>query len=75
MIRRETFLKELSVAVPESGAVVIEHMADNDGLLLHLLMSDLVRMSVSSDCDRLMWPHRDGLIWPHGRRAGVVVTV
>ena len=48
MIRRETFLKELSVAVPESGAVVIEHMADNDGLLLHLLMGDLVRMTVSS---------------------------
>jgi hypothetical protein len=26
-------------------------------------------------CDRLLWPHRDGLIWPHGRLAGVVVTV
>ncbi|WP_394277586.1 hypothetical protein [Luteococcus sp.] len=27
------------------------------------------------DCDRLIWPHRDGLIWPHWRLAGVVVTV
>lgn len=27
------------------------------------------------DSDRLFWPHRDGLIWPHWRRAGAVVTV
>ena len=24
--------------------------------------------------DRLIWPHRDGLFWPHLRHAGVVVT-
>jgi len=29
----------------------------------------------AADCDRLIWPHRDGLIWPHWRLAGVVVTV
>lgn len=50
MIRREDFLEELAVAVPESGDVVAEHLADNDGLLLllHLLMSDLLRMTVST---------------------------
>ena len=48
VIRREDFLEELSVAVPESGDLVAEHLADNDGLLLHLLMSDLMRLSVSS---------------------------
>ena len=48
MIRRENFLNELAAAVPESGHVVTEHLADNDGLLLHLLMSDLLRMTVSS---------------------------
>lgn len=48
MIRREDFLGELAIAVPESEAVVAEHLADNDGLLLHLLMSDLLRMTVSA---------------------------
>lgn len=48
MIRREDFLEELTVAVPESGDAVSEHLADNDGLLLHLLISDLLRMTVSS---------------------------
>jgi hypothetical protein len=48
VIRREDFLPELAVAVPESEAVVAEHVADNDGLLLHLLMSDLLRMSVTT---------------------------
>ena len=46
VIRRENFVEELAVAVPESGQVVAEHVADNDGLLLHLLMSDLLRMTV-----------------------------
>lgn len=41
---------------------------------------DVVRTAASvglrvADYDRLIWPHRDGLFWPHGRRAGVVVTV
>ncbi len=48
VIKREGFLEELAVAVPESGDVVAEHLADNDGLLLHLLMSDLLRMTVST---------------------------
>ena len=41
-------MKELAVAVPESSEVVAEHLADNDGLLLHLLMGDLLRMTVST---------------------------
>lgn len=48
MIRREDFLQELAVAVPESAGLVDEHLADNDGLLLHLLMADLLRMTVST---------------------------
>ena len=73
MIRRETFLEELGVAVPEAGDVVAEHLADNDGLplLLHLLMSDLLRMTVSTyiagevaETDRLLafidWCLREG---------------
>ena len=48
MIRREDFLPALAVAVPESGDVVVEHLADNDDPLLHLLMSDLLRMTVST---------------------------
>lgn len=46
VIRRSDFLGELAVAVPESANVVREHLADNDELLLHLLMSDLLRMTV-----------------------------
>lgn len=48
VIQRENFLGELADAVPESGDVVAEHLAGNDGLLLHLLMSDLLRMTVST---------------------------
>ena len=48
VIRREDFVGELAVAVPESGDVVAEHLADNDELLLHLLMGDLLRMTVST---------------------------
>jgi hypothetical protein len=44
----EDFQKELALAVPESGNTVAEHLADNDGLLLHLLISDLLRMTVTS---------------------------
>jgi hypothetical protein len=47
VIRREDFLQELAIAVPESDEVVAEHVAANDGLLLHLLLSDLMRMTVS----------------------------
>lgn len=71
MVRRESFLEELAVAVPESADVVAEHLADNDALLLHLLMSDLLRMTVSTYAagevavtDRLLafidWCLRDG---------------
>jgi hypothetical protein len=48
VIRRGVFLEQLAVAVPESGDVAAEHLADNDGLLLHPLMSDLLRMTVST---------------------------
>ncbi|WP_261376527.1 hypothetical protein [Nocardioides sp. J9] len=41
MIRRENFLDELAIAVTESDELVEQHLADNDGLLLHPLMSDL----------------------------------
>jgi hypothetical protein len=39
---------ELKRAVPESDDLVAEHLADNGELLLHLLMSDLLRMTVST---------------------------
>lgn len=48
MIRRQDFLSELAVAVPESAGLVAEHLTDHDGLLLHPLLSDLVRMTVST---------------------------
>lgn len=49
MITRTLFVDELLAAVPEAGAIVAEHLADNDGeLLLHLLMSDLLRMGVAA---------------------------
>lgn len=48
VIRREDFLGELAIAVPESEAVVAQHLTDNEGLLLHLLLGDLVRMTVST---------------------------
>ncbi len=48
VIKREDFLQELAVAVPESGDVVAEHLADNDGLLLHLLLGDLLRMTIDT---------------------------
>jgi hypothetical protein len=48
VVTRENFVEQLAVAVPEAGDVVAEHLADNDGLLLHLLLSDLLRMTVRS---------------------------
>jgi len=51
VIRRDGFLEELADAVPESGDVVAEHLADNDDFLLHLLMSDLLRLTVSKYSD------------------------
>jgi hypothetical protein len=47
VITRTKFVSELETAVPEASHVAAEHLADNDGeLLLHLLMSDLLRMTV-----------------------------
>jgi hypothetical protein len=48
VITGDDFVDELKVAVPESGDLVTEHLADNDELLLHLLMSDLLRLTVST---------------------------
>jgi len=48
VITRGDFLDELAVAVPDSAELVAEHLADNDELLLHLLMSDLLRLTVSA---------------------------
>ena len=47
VIDRDGLLRILADAVPESGPLVAEHLADNDELLLHLLMSDLLRLTVS----------------------------
>jgi len=46
VVSRGVFVAELTAAVPESDDLVAEHLADNDELLLHLLMSDLLRMTV-----------------------------
>jgi hypothetical protein len=48
VITRDDFVDELKAAVPESDDLVAEHLADNDELLLHLLMSDLLRLTVST---------------------------
>jgi hypothetical protein len=48
VITRDGFVDELRVAVPESGDLVAEHLADNDELLLHVLLSDLLRLAVST---------------------------
>lgn len=48
MIIRDDFLDALTHAVPESDHLVAEHLTDNDELLLHLLMSDLLRLAVST---------------------------
>jgi hypothetical protein len=48
VITRADFLDHLKVAVPESADLVAEHLADNDELLLHPLMSDLLRLTAST---------------------------
>ena len=40
-----TFLDRLLTRVPEAGPVVREHVEDHDGLLIHLLMPDLLRLA------------------------------
>lgn len=48
MITRADFLDDLRIAVPESDVLVADHLADTDEILLHLLMSDLLRLAVST---------------------------
>lgn len=43
---RDALLHALEGAVPEARSLVSEHLADNGELLLHLLMSDLLRLAV-----------------------------
>jgi hypothetical protein len=46
-VTEATFADQLVAEVPEARAVVDEHLLDQDGeLLLHLLMSDLLRFVV-----------------------------
>ncbi|GIM98255.1 hypothetical protein [Paractinoplanes toevensis] len=45
MIIGADFVDQLEAVVPEAHNIVVEHFAGNDGLLLHLLMSDLLRFS------------------------------
>ncbi|MDQ2755690.1 MAG: hypothetical protein M3Y71_03875 [Actinomycetota bacterium] len=40
------FVGQLLASVPEAEPVVREHFDDNDELLLHLLMADLLRVAV-----------------------------
>lgn len=47
-ITRATFAQDLLAAVPIAQATVDEHLRDNDELLLHLLMADLLRLTVSA---------------------------
>ncbi|MFC5177764.1 DUF7674 family protein [Nocardioides taihuensis] len=42
------FLDALARDVPECQAVVVEHLEDNDGLLLHLLTAHLRRFAIQS---------------------------
>ena len=49
VVTRAGFIHDLVSEVPESGDLVAEHLADNDDeLLLHLLMSDLLRLTVAT---------------------------
>jgi hypothetical protein len=51
MITRDAFLDDLKAAVPESSELVAEHLADNEELLLHLLVADLLRLTVDTFSD------------------------
>ena len=48
MITRAVFVEQLQDAVPESANLVAEHRADHDELRLHLLMSDVPRLTVGT---------------------------
>lgn len=51
MIKQDDFVGELVAEIPEVEGLVTEHFADNDELLLHPLLSDLLRLSVASFAD------------------------
>lgn len=44
----DDLLAELRRGVPETQTIVVEHLADNDGLLLHLLIADLRRFALAA---------------------------
>lgn len=49
VITVDRFLHELATAVPESADLVSDHLVEQNGeLLLHLLMAELQRMTVST---------------------------
>ncbi len=49
MLDREAFVAELLRVAPETRAAVAEHLDDNHGeLLLHLLLGDLLRLTVEA---------------------------
>ncbi|MBA3783511.1 MAG: hypothetical protein H0X12_16880 [Nocardioides sp.] len=48
IISRGGFVDELTKAVSQTRDLVAEHLSDNDELILHLLMSDLLRLTVSN---------------------------
>lgn len=47
----DQFLILLLAAVPELAPVVREHIADNDGVLPHVLMGDVTRWAIDSAGD------------------------
>jgi hypothetical protein len=47
-VTSEEFVAALAASVPETSSLVAEHLDDNDGLLLHLLLADLLRLAVGS---------------------------
>lgn len=49
MLDGQAFVDELLEVVPEAEPTVAEHLDDQDGeLLLHLLLSDVLRLTVSA---------------------------
>lgn len=67
----EAFLERDPSLLGERLLVIGRQVHTPHGKYIDLLAMD----AEGNDYDRLFWPHRDGLIWPHWRLAGVVVTV
>ncbi len=42
------FVEQLVSAVPDAKALIADHFRDNDELLLHVLMADLLRFTVAA---------------------------